>query len=129
MTVNRWLMPTLALVIFFGAIGIAQASGTWVTSGRAVAVGSAGGSGGEGTGRSTPATGALTPDDVKGWMTVQQAADGLGIPAQELIALIAAPTSVVIEPGMALKDIEPLVPGFSLTGLRERLRERAPRAT
>ena len=99
---SRWLMPLLSLALFFGAIGVAQAAGWWVTSGRqAVAVGE------------------MTIGDLKGWMTVQQAADGLGVPADDLVGLVGAPTGVGVTAATAFKDIEGLVPGFDLTAYRE----------
>jgi hypothetical protein len=95
-------MPLLSLALFFGAIGVAQAAGWWVTSGRqAVAVGE------------------MTIDDLKGWMTVQQAADGLGVPADDLVGLVGAPTGSGVTAATAFKDVEGLVPGFDLTAYRE----------
>lgn len=101
---SRWLMPLLSLVLFFGAIGVAQAAGWWVTSGReAVAVGE------------------MMTDDLKGWMTVQQAADGLGVPADDLVDLVGAPAGSVVTAATAFKDIEGLVTGFDLTAYREKV--------
>jgi hypothetical protein len=98
-------MPILSLALFFGAVGVAQAAGWWVTSGReAVAVGE------------------MTPDDIKGWMTVQQAADGLGAPAEGLVDLLGAPAGSGVTAATAFKDIEGLVPGFDLTAYREKVR-------
>lgn len=99
---SRWLMPALSLVLFFGAIGVAQAAGWWVT-----------------TGRETVAAGEMTVDDLKGWMTLQQAADGLGVPVEDLVALVGAAEGVGVGPETAFKDIEGLVPGFELTTYRE----------
>lgn len=130
-TVNRWLLPALAIVIFFGGIGIAQATGSFVTSGRTMGAGErpggagAGGGSGSGSGAAV-AAGSLTPESVKGWMTVQQAADGLGMPVADLVALIAPPAGVVVTPETPLKELESLVPGFSLAELRARLQVRAP---
>ena len=101
-TTSRWLMPLLTLTLFFGAIGVAQAAGWWETSGRQAV-----------------AAGTMTVDDLKGWMTLQEAADGLGVPATELVALVQAPAGVVLEPETAFKDIEGLVPGFELTAYRD----------
>ncbi|HRW18272.1 MAG TPA: hypothetical protein P5181_05445 [Dermatophilaceae bacterium] len=128
-TVDRWLLPALAIVIFFGGIGIAQATGSFVTSGRTMGAaerpGGAGAGGGSGSGAAV-AAGSLTPESVKGWMTVQQAADGLGMPVADVIALIAPPAGVVVGPETPLKELESLVPGFSLAELRARLQVRAP---
>lgn len=101
---SRWLMPALSLILFFGAIGVAQAAGWWVTSGRQAV-----------------AAGVMTVDDLKGWMTLQQAADGLGVPVEDLVALVGAPEDAGVEAGTAFKDIEGLVPGFELTAYREKV--------
>lgn len=101
-TTSRWVMPILSLVLFFGAIGVAQAAGWWVTSGREV----------------VPA-GQMTVDDLKGWMTLQESADGLGVPADDLVALVGAQEGLAVSADTALKDLEALVPGFELTTYRE----------
>lgn len=101
---SRWLMPALSLVLFFGAIGVAQAAGWWVTSGREV----------------VPA-GQMTVDDLKGWMTLREGADGLGVPAEDLLALVEAPEGSGVGPDTAFKDIEGLVPGFELTTYRDKV--------
>jgi hypothetical protein len=101
---SRWLMPALSLILFFGAIGVAQAAGWWVTSGRQAV-----------------AAGEMTVDDLKGWMTLKQAADGLGVPVEDLVALVEAPEGAAVEADTAFKDIEGLVPGFELTAYREKV--------
>ncbi len=130
---NRWLLPTLALVVFFGVVGIASTTSAWVTSGRTLVAegsGAGGGSGesgepgagqGPGAEREGPVAGSVSPDDLKGWMTLRQAADGLGIPLADLVAAIGPPAEVTLQPQTPLKDVEKLVPGFSLNGLRAKL--------
>ena len=117
--VNRWVMPLLAVLLLFGTIGVAQATGNWVTSGRAV---TAAGSGMEGSGEGGAAkavtASSLGSADLKGWMTLQQAADGLGMPLADLLALVAAPAGAGVDGSTAFKDLEKLVPGFSLTDFR-----------
>lgn len=98
---SRWLMPILSLALLFGAIGVAQAAGWWVTSGRV-----------------TVAAGEMTVDDLKGWMTLQEAADGLGVPVDDLAGLVGAAEGSGVGPDTAFKDIEGLVPGFDLTAYR-----------
>ena len=102
---SRWLLPALSLILFFGAIGVAQAAGWWVTSGR-----------------EPIAAGAMTADDLKGWMTLQQAADGLAVPVDELVVLLGAPAGAGVGPGTAFSEVEALVPGFELTTYRETVR-------
>ena len=103
-----WIAPVVSLAIMVATIGVSEATGAWVTSGRQVIT----------TGTT------LTVDDLKGWMTLQQAADGLGLPVDELIGLIGAPAGVTVIPGTAFKDLEALVPGFELTAFREVLSAR-----
>ena len=43
------------------------------------------------------------------------------MPVADLIARIAPPADVTLAPDTAFKDVEKLVPGFSLTDLRARL--------
>ncbi len=127
--VNRWVMPLLAALLMFGTIGVAQASGNWVTSGR-TAAGTGGGGAGDGAGGSegtgssadkTVTAGTLTSADLKGWMTLAQAADGLGMPLADLITLIAPPAGSGVDGSTAFKDLETLVPGFSLTDFRPKV--------
>lgn len=108
MRVSRWLAPVMSVVILFGGVGLAQEGGWWITSGRQALVPGA----------------VMTVDDLKGWMTLQQAADGLGLTVPEIIAEIDPPGGVVLSATTAFKDIEAMVPGFELADLRERLRER-----
>ncbi len=101
-----WVAPVATVAIIFGTVGVAQATGVWVTSGRqAVVVGQQ-----------------LGVDDLKGWMTLQQAADGLGMDVDRVIAVVGPPAGVTLTPATALKDLESLVPGFQMSAFREALR-------
>lgn len=100
---SRWLMPVLSGVLFFGAVGVAEAAGWWTSSGRVEVV-----------------AGDLTSEEIKGWMTLGQAAEGLGVPVAELIAL-TAPAGSGVGAQTAFKDVEGLVPGFDLTTFREQV--------
>lgn len=105
MTRLAWLSPVIFLTVMFGGVGIAQLTGDWVTSGRQPIVAQQ-----------------LAVDDIKGWMTLQQAADGLGVTVDDLVTLIGAPDQSLLTPGTAFKDVESVVPGFSLTTFREAVR-------
>lgn len=100
----RWLIPIAWILVIFGTVGITQAAGWWSASGREEVV-----------------SGTLTPDDLKGWMTIQQAADGLGLPVGVIIEAIGDPSRTV-QPGTAFKDVEAVVPDFSLDDFREVIR-------
>ncbi len=102
MRVNRFLMPGLLVAALLGTSLVAQAAGLWSTSGRdAVDVTH------------------MTPADIKGWMTLQQVIDGVGVSQAELYALGGIPADVPAS--TALKDMEALVPDFSVETLREKL--------
>jgi hypothetical protein len=106
MKVSLWVSPIVSAVVLFGSVGVATITGDWVTSGRQQVV---------------KATG-MSVDDIKGWMTLQQAADGVGIPVAIVIGLIGAPEGVSLAPSTVFKDVEALVPGFELVTFRDRLR-------
>lgn len=102
MRVNRFVLPLAVIAALLGTTLAAQAAGWWSTSGR-----------------SEVAPGNLTPADLKGWMTLQQVIDGLGIAPDELYPLAGIPEEV--PPDTALKDLEALVPGFEISTLRDKL--------
>lgn len=100
MRVNKWLLPILALVLILGTVGIAQATGLWVVSGREM----------------VDLAQLTSGDEVKGWMTLQQVADGTGIETSVLIAKLGLPAD--LPPETVLKDIEGIVEGFEITAVR-----------
>jgi hypothetical protein len=102
MRVNRLLMPIIFIVVFGGTILLAQAAGLWTVSGR-----------------TSVDLETLTAADLKGWMTLQQVIDGIGISKQDLYALVNIPDDVPVS--TALKDIEKIVPGFETSTLRDAL--------
>jgi hypothetical protein len=106
MKVSLWVTPVVSVVVFFGSVGVATITGDWVTGGR------------EQVAQATQ----LTVDDVKGWMSLQQAADGLGIPVATLLELIDAPDGASLSAATLFKEVEAQVPGFELATFRERLR-------
>lgn len=106
MKVSLWLTPVVSAVVLFGSVGVATVTGDWVTGGREQVV------------QSTR----LTVDDIKGWMTLQQGADGLGVPVSTLIELIDAPVAADLRPSTLFKEVEAQVPGFELASFRDRLR-------
>ncbi len=99
MRVNRFLMPIIVIVALLGTTLIAQATGFWSTSGR-----------------DSANLQDMTAADIKGWMTLQQVIDGLQVSKEELYAAANIPLDVPTS--TALKDLEPLVPDFSVTALR-----------
>ena len=108
MRTSVWVAPVASVVVLFGSVGIANLTGDWVVSGRTTVV----------------AGQQLGVDDIKGWMTLQQAADGLSIPVAEIIGMIDPSGAAGLTPGTAFRDVEGLVPGFALSTFREQLRSR-----
>ncbi len=102
-----WVAPLATIAILFGTVGVATATGTWQPSGRQEIVAGA----------------RMSADDVKGWMTIQQAADGLGLDAHDIVRLIGAPAGVAITGETAFKDIESKVRGFELSSFRATLKD------
>jgi hypothetical protein len=101
MRVNKWLLPTLALILMLGTVGVAQANGWWIVSGKEMV-------------NVEALTGGA---DVKGWMTLQQVADGVDIDTATLYAQLGL--SADIPPETALKDLEKIVDGFEVGVVRE----------
>ncbi len=111
MRVNPLFVPVLFIAALLGTVSVAQSAGLWSTSGRTAVI-----------------LEQLTPADVKGWMTLQQIADGFGLSQAELYALIDIPNDVPTD--TALKDVEKLAPGFEISALRDALQARqTPPAT
>lgn len=105
MKLSRWWAPAVVVAVMVLAAPVGQAAGWWSTSGRTQVVAQQ-----------------LSVDDVKGWMTIQQAADGLGVPAQTLIDALG-PQAAGLAPSTAFKDVEATVDGFELSTFRDQLRE------
>jgi len=103
MKVNRYLMPGLVIAILLGSIIVAKATGQWSVSGR---------------GR-IDVTNLTSSADVRGWMTLQQVADGFDINQTELYRIMGIPAD--IPPETALKDIEKILPDFEVSEAREAL--------
>ncbi|HSN10536.1 MAG TPA: hypothetical protein VLS51_00305 [Propionibacteriaceae bacterium] len=118
--VPAFAVGLVALVLAGGVIVVSQASGWWATTGRA-ALGASAESGGGGSTGTGPATTVLpaSPEDVKGWMTLEQvlAARFPGVPEAGLRARFAIPVTVRLD--TPLKDLDGVVPGFDVAALRE----------
>lgn len=101
MRVNKWLLPTLALALLLGTVGVAQATGWWIVSGKEM----------------VDVANLTSGADVKGWMTLQQVADGAGMEAAALYEKLGIPGE--IPPETALKDLENVIEGFEVTNVRD----------
>jgi len=101
MRVNKYLLPILMAVALLGSVGIAQATGAWEVSGKQeISVG-----------------GLTSSEDVRGWMTLQQVADGFGLKVDDLYTMLSLPADLPAE--TALKELEGLIAGFETTSVRE----------
>lgn len=101
MSVNKYVVPLLAIVLFLGTVGIAQATGNWIVSGKQMVD----------PGNLTAGT------DIRGWMSLQQVADGMGMDVAQLYTLLGLPAGIT--PDTALKDLEGIIPGFEVSTVRE----------
>ena len=120
------VIPLLAVVLGGGVVVAAQATGHWATTGRDAVATSGGGGGGGGGGAASPGSGAggdtstrpASPDDVKGWMTLQQVVDARfpGVTEAGLRAEFGIPTSVTLD--TPLKELDGVITGFDVATLR-----------
>ncbi len=120
------VIPLLAVLLGGGVVVAAQASGHWATTGRdAISGGSGTGAGaqggvdgsGSGAGADTSALPA-TPDDVKGWMTLQMVLDATfpGVTEAGLRTEFGIPASISLT--TPLKDLDGVLTGFDVASLR-----------
>ncbi|MBI5960455.1 MAG: hypothetical protein HY866_17065 [Chloroflexi bacterium] len=99
MSVNRLLMPIIVITVLLGTVLGSQIIGIWSISGR-----------------TSVDMGELSPEDIKGWMTLQQVADGLDLSIEEVYQVGGIPADV--SPDSALKDMEDVI---EVSALREAL--------
>ncbi|EFO79880.1 hypothetical protein OSCT_2255 [Oscillochloris trichoides DG-6] len=95
----------LVLGLFFGSILIAQASGLWSVSGKF-------------TPNGVPVQLSGTdPATIKGWMTIQAVLDAYPVDQASLYRQFGIPEET--PSSTPLKDLEAVVPGFSVTALHD----------
>jgi hypothetical protein len=92
-------MPIIVITILLGTVLGSQLLGIWSISGR-----------------TSVDMGELAPEDIKGWMTLQQVADGLELSIEEVYRIGGIPADV--SPDSALKDLEDVI---EVSALREAL--------
>jgi len=108
MRINPFIYGALVLVLFFGVIGGAKAAGVWSVSGKLTS-----------SGEKALPTGA-NPDELKGWMTLDDVAKAYNVPVAEILATFGLPADT---PGTAqIKSLESET--FSTTNLRTWLKTR-----
>lgn len=101
MRVNKWFVPVLAVALLLGTVGVAQATGWWIVSGKSM----------------VDVQNMTSSADIKGWMTFEQVAAGFGIETATLYARLGLPAD--LPPETALKEMEAIVPGFEVSTVRE----------
>jgi hypothetical protein len=109
--VNLVVYAALVLVLFLGVIETAKLAGVWSTSGKLTA-----------SGEQVQITG-TDPAEIKGWMTINDVITAYQVPKDEFYAQFKIPADLPV--ATPLKDIEPLVPDFSVTTVRDWLAARA----
>ena len=102
MTVNKHLMPIIVGVALLGTVAVAMFTGAWVSTGKALVDANN-----------------LKAADLRGWMTLQQAADGLKLPLDVIYKLAGVPDGANITPETPLKALEGVVSGFDVSALRD----------
>lgn len=108
--VSLHLYAAVVLVLFLGTVQAAQRAGFWSTSGKVTAGGA-----------QVQITG-TDPAEVKGWMTISAVITAYRVPKEEFYAQFGLPADLA--PDTPLKEIEPIVPDFSVTAVRAWLAER-----
>lgn len=109
--VNLVVYAALVLVLFLGVIGSAKLAGVWSTSGKLTV-----------SGEQVQITG-TDPAEIKGWMTINDVITAYQVPKAQFYARFQIPANLPIT--TPLKEIEPLVPDFSVTAVRDWLAARA----
>jgi hypothetical protein len=109
--VNLAIYAALVLVLFLGVIESAKLAGVWSTSGKLTA-----------SGEQVQITGA-DPAEIKGWMTVDDVITAYRVPKEQFYAQFQIPADLPVT--TPLKEIEPIVPDFSVTAVRDWLAAQA----
>lgn len=127
MRIRPVLFGLFALIVFLAPVVIAQATGTWATSGRAAAGADAGPGAGDGAGGGNGGgTGdgggrVVVPGDARGWMTLAEVAEANAVDVAEIVAAFGLPPT--IDPGTRLSELES--DSFSVEALRTWLAARS----
>ena len=101
MSVNRHLIPILAITLLLGTVGVAMLTGNWIVSGKEL----------------INVEQMTSSADIRGWMTIDQVATGLNIDLPVLYDLVGIPAEIPAD--TALKDMEQIVPDFETSAVRD----------
>ncbi len=103
MSVNKYFMPGLVILLLLATIGIAQTTGFWIVSGKQM----------------IDVSQLASSSEIRGWMTVEEIATGLGLPLDQVYSATGIPKNV--PPDTALKDLEQIIPDFEVSGIQDAL--------
>jgi hypothetical protein len=133
---STWAYALIIVAVFAGSILVGRDLGWFATTGRAAtslgaavtgsnpAPGTGGGQGAESEERVAPTAGAV-PEDVKGWMTVQQVLDAFPVTKEALYERFGIPAGTATETTLSsLKEAGDLT-GFDIPSLRTWLGEQS----
>lgn len=109
MKINPFIYGALILVLFFGVIGGAKAAGVWSVSGKLSASGQ----------KLTP-TG-TNPDEIKGWMTLNDVAKAYNVPVAEILAAFDLPADTPASAQIKSLESETFSPANLRTWLKARV--------
>lgn len=101
MKVNQYILPSFTIFALLVTVLIANLTGQWIISGKEL----------------VDVNHLTTVDDIRGWMTLQQVADGFALEPATLYELLALPADIPTE--TALKDLEGIVPDFEVSTVRD----------
>ena len=128
--VPSWAYALVIVAVFAGSILLARDLGWFATTGRgaslsaAEAQGSATGQGTESGEHVAPAAGAV-PDDVKGWMTLQQVLDAFPVSKSALYERFGIPADTSTDTSLSSLKETGALSGFDIPSLRDWLSEQA----
>ena len=102
-SLNQYLFSLFVFLIFFGGIGITKLMGLYEVIPPPI----------------TSET-KITPEEIKGYMTLEDLSNGLKIDLNEVYKKLDLPTSIPKD--TKLKDISNTIPDFEVEGAREKLK-------
>ncbi len=97
MRLSKFVMPVGVIVALLGSVAVAQLLGWWLPSVDVNALNS--------------------PDQIRGWMTLQQVSDQFKIPQEILYQRLSIPADV--PPTTPLRDLESKLPDFEVDTVRQ----------
>lgn len=104
MRINKYAIPLLAVALIALSVIIANATGTWLTSGKEIV-------------DRKSEEGTMTSDDIRGWMTLKEVAERFGMPLEYLYTSLGLDLAK-FAPETELRELEEEV-SFETEDVRE----------